>query len=93
MEKLDHNGIRKSLENDSGGDQWRIELHAYEVIDTPFTDPAVHFEIVFIDPNGELNNVINGLPFEKGTGEYAGGFAAASSGDNVLKAVYGSNNS
>ncbi|MFK7840435.1 MAG: hypothetical protein AB8B83_08930 [Bdellovibrionales bacterium] len=92
MSDLDNQGVRQRIENESGGDQWSIELHAYEILDTIFTDPIVHYEIVFVDPNGELNNVINGHPFEKGSGDYAGGFRAASD-ENVLQAVYGSNTS
>jgi len=89
MEEPNSQDFRELIERERGGNQWTIELHAYEVIDTPFTDPIVHFEVVFAGPNGEMINVINGDPFEKGTGRHAGGFSAGDN-DNVLKVNYGS---
>jgi len=89
MTELDHESIRKNIEDHSNGDLWKVELHAYEVFDTPITNPIVHFEVVFVDAEGSVNNVINGHPFECGSGEYAGGMRAASDG-NVLKTMYGS---
>lgn len=89
MAEPDNQGFREQIERENGGNQWTIELHAYEVFDTPVTDPIVHFEIVFVYPSGEVFNVINGDPFEKGTGRHAGDLSAADD-DNVLKVNYGS---
>lgn len=48
---------------------FRITLKSYSVIDTPVTDPAVHNELTFYWPDGEVFQTINGHPFDRTTGE------------------------
>lgn len=80
------------IESEGGGNAWKIELRAYEIFDTPLTNPAIHFEIAFVKPSGEVFNVINGHPFDQKTGEITTGLDVIIN-DKLLKVIIGSENS
>ena len=65
---------------------FRITLKAYSVIDPPFSQPAVHHEVSFYYPDGELFQTLNGHPFDRASGDISLGV-----GDNkTLRVIHDS---